>query len=119
MQYDCTDTAHNPDFTVTEEITWMRACRSRPSIRCWCRWDGKIRRRTVRSDDLEPHPAGRWFRDLGGNKRSSLGLRAEHQTPTLLEIWGPLFMSPPRQPRIALPLAQTPDGTVISLRPQL
>ena len=42
---------------------------------------------------LEPHPGGRWFRDLGGGNGHLWGFVQSIKRPTLLEIWGPLFMS--------------------------
>ena len=42
---------------------------------------------------LEPHPGGRWYRDLGGDNGHLWGFVQSIKRPTLLEIWGPLFMS--------------------------
>ena len=42
---------------------------------------------------LEPHPGGRWFRDLGGDNGHLWGFVQSIKRPVLLEIWGPLFMS--------------------------
>jgi hypothetical protein len=42
---------------------------------------------------LEPHPGGRWFRDLGGGNGHLWGFVQSIKRPALLEIWGPLFMS--------------------------
>lgn len=42
---------------------------------------------------LEPWPGGRWFRDLGNNAGHLWGHVQAIKPPTLLEFYGPLFMS--------------------------
>src|SRR6516162_6800336 len=42
---------------------------------------------------LEPWPGGRWFRDLGDNNGHFWAHVQAIKRPTLLEMWGPLFMS--------------------------
>jgi uncharacterized protein YndB with AHSA1/START domain len=44
---------------------------------------------------LEAWPGGRWYRDLGNNTGHFWGAVQAIKVPTLLEIWGPLFMSNP------------------------
>lgn len=44
---------------------------------------------------LEAWPGGRWFRDLGNNSGHCWGTVQAIKAPTLLEIYGPLFMSWP------------------------
>ena len=44
---------------------------------------------------LEAWPGGRWYRDLGNNTGHFWGTVQSVKTPSLLEIWGPLFMSMP------------------------
>ena len=44
---------------------------------------------------LEPWPGGRWYRDLGNNTGHLWGHVQAIKPPTLLEIYGPLFMSYP------------------------
>ena len=44
---------------------------------------------------LEAWPGGRWFRDLGNNTGHLWGMVQAIKTPSLLEIYGPLFMSYP------------------------
>jgi hypothetical protein len=44
---------------------------------------------------IEPWPGGRWFRDLGNNTGHLWGHVQSIKAPTLLEIYGPLFMSSP------------------------
>jgi uncharacterized protein YndB with AHSA1/START domain len=44
---------------------------------------------------LQAWPGGRWYRDLGNNTGHFWGTVQAIKTPSLLEIWGPLFMSTP------------------------
>ena len=44
---------------------------------------------------LEAWPGGRWYRDLGNNSGHFWGTVQAIKVPSLLEIWGPLFMSTP------------------------
>jgi uncharacterized protein YndB with AHSA1/START domain len=44
---------------------------------------------------LEAWPGGRWFRDLGNDTGHFWGHVQAIKPPSLLEIWGPLFMSYP------------------------
>jgi hypothetical protein len=44
---------------------------------------------------IEPWPGGRWFRDLGNNTGHLWGHVQSIKPPTLIEIYGPLFMSTP------------------------
>lgn len=44
---------------------------------------------------LEAWPGGRWYRDLGENTGHFWGHIQAIKAPSLLEIWGPLFMSNP------------------------
>jgi uncharacterized protein YndB with AHSA1/START domain len=44
---------------------------------------------------LEAWPGGRWYRDLGDGSGHFWGMVQAIRPPTLLEIWGPLFMSNP------------------------
>ena len=44
---------------------------------------------------LEPWPGGRWYRDLGNNTGHLWGHVQAIKPPTLLEIYGPLFLSYP------------------------
>lgn len=44
---------------------------------------------------IEPWPGGRWFRDLGNNTGHLWGHVQAIKPPTLIEIYGPLFMSTP------------------------
>ena len=42
---------------------------------------------------LEPWPGGRWYRDLGEESGHLWGHVQVIKPPTLLELWGPMFMS--------------------------
>ena len=63
---------------------------------------------------LEPHPGGRWYRHLGGDNGHLWGFVQSIKRPTLLEIWGPLFMSTAATSNLLYRLRETPEGTVIS-----
>ena len=63
---------------------------------------------------LEPHPGGRWYRDLGGDNGHLWGFVQSIKRPVLLEIWGPLFMSTAATSNLLYRLSETPEGTLIS-----
>ena len=63
---------------------------------------------------LEPHPGGRWYRELGGDNGHLWGFVQSIKRPSLLEIWGPLFMSTAATSNIMYRLSETPDGTLIT-----
>jgi hypothetical protein len=65
---------------------------------------------------LEPHPGGRWYRDLGGDDGHLWGFVQSIKRPTLLEIWGPLFMSTAATSNLIYRLAETPDGTRLTFK---
>jgi hypothetical protein len=62
---------------------------------------------------LEPWPGGRWFRDLGGNNGHLWGHVQSIKRPTLLEIYGPLFMSYPTMSNLQYRLKEVDGGTLI------
>jgi uncharacterized protein YndB with AHSA1/START domain len=62
---------------------------------------------------LEPHPGGRWFRDLGGDNGHLWGFVQSIKRPVLLEIWGPLFMSTAATSNILYRLTEVEGGTQI------
>jgi hypothetical protein len=62
---------------------------------------------------LELHPGGRWYRDLGGDNGHLWGFVQSVKRPTLLEIWGPLFMSTAATSNLLYRLNETPDGALI------
>ena len=63
---------------------------------------------------LEPHPGGRWYRELGGDNGHLWGFVQSIKRPVLLEIWGPLFMSTAATSNLLYRLTETPDGTLIT-----
>jgi hypothetical protein len=63
---------------------------------------------------LEPYPGGRWYRDLGGDNGHLWGFVQSIKRSTLLEIWGPLFMSTAATSNLLYRLSDTAEGTLIS-----
>jgi hypothetical protein len=62
---------------------------------------------------LEPRPGGRWYRELGGDNGHLWGFVQSIKRPTLLEIWGPLFLSTAATSNLQYRLSETPEGTLI------
>ena len=62
---------------------------------------------------LEPWPGGRWFRDLGSDNGHHWGHVQSIKRPTLLEIYGPLFMSYPTMSNVQYRLKEVEGGTLI------
>lgn len=62
---------------------------------------------------IETHPGGRWYRELGGDNGHLWGFVQSIKRPTLLEIWGPLFMSTAATSNVMYRLSETPEGTLI------
>jgi hypothetical protein len=67
---------------------------------------------------LEAWPGGRWYRDLGENNGHYWGTIQAIKRPTLLEIWGPLFMSNPVVSNLQYRLKESGGVTVITFRHQ-
>ena len=63
---------------------------------------------------LEPRPGGRWYRELGGDNGHLWGFVQSIKRPTLLEIWGPLFMSTAATSNLLYRLTETPEGSLIT-----
>ena len=63
---------------------------------------------------IEPRPGGRWYRDLGGDSGHLWGFVQSIKRPSLLEIWGPLFMSTAASSNLLYRLSETDDGTLIT-----
>ena len=63
---------------------------------------------------LEPHPGGRWYRDLGGDDGHLWGFVQSIKRPALLEIWGPLFISTGATTNLIYRLKQQNGGTLIT-----
>ena len=82
-------------------------------------FEGLIRQLTemeTLTTKLERFPGGRWFRDLGDDKGHLWGFVQVIKPPTLLEIQGPMAMSYPVAGHIQIRLAETPEGTLVTLR---
>jgi hypothetical protein len=62
---------------------------------------------------IEPHPGGRWYRELGSDNGHLWGFVQSIKRPALLEIWGPLFMSNAATSNVMYRLSETPEGTLI------
>ena len=107
--------AESPTLTVTEEIT-VRASLEQTFESLIV----QMGRQNQAPDGrplpmiLEPYPGGRWYRDLGGDDGHLWGFVQSIKRPTLLEIWGPLFMSTAASSNLLYRLRETSDGTVIS-----
>lgn len=65
---------------------------------------------------LERQPGGRWFRDLGNETGHLWGFVQVIKPPTVLEIYGPMFMSYPVAGHIRISLKETAGITHLSLR---
>jgi len=65
---------------------------------------------------LEPHPGGRWFRDLGGDNGHLWGFVQSIKRPVLLEIWGPLFMSTAATSNLLYRLTEVEGGSLITFK---
>src|SRR2546429_6424314 len=65
---------------------------------------------------IELWPGGRWYRDLGDNNGHLWGHVQAIKKPTLLEIYGPLFMSYPVVSNVQYRLSQVDGGTLIQFR---
>ena len=63
---------------------------------------------------LEAWPGGRWFRDLGEGNGHLWGHVQAIKKPTLLEIWGPLFMSFAAVSNLQYRLTRVDGGTRIT-----
>ena len=62
---------------------------------------------------IEAWPGGRWFRDLGEGNGHFWGHVQAIKHPTLLEIYGPLFMSYPVSSNLQYRLSVADGGTLI------
>jgi len=63
---------------------------------------------------IEPRPGGRWFRDLGGDNGHLWGFVQSIKRPSLLEIWGPLFMSTGATSNLMYRLSESDGVTLIN-----
>ena len=86
--------AEQATMVISEEI--LRRSITRDDVRLADCADGAAERdarRQAAAHDLEPRPGGRWYRDLGGDNGHLWGFVQSIKRPSLLEIWGPLFVS--------------------------
>ena len=65
---------------------------------------------------LEPKAGGRWYRDRGSGIEHLWGFVQVIKPPTLLELSGPLFMSYPANNHIEIKVAETTEGSKVTLR---
>jgi hypothetical protein len=63
---------------------------------------------------LEAAPGGRWYRDLGDDNGHLWGFVQSIKRPSLLEIWGPLFLSTATTSNLIYRLSSTDAGTLIA-----
>lgn len=68
---------------------------------------------------LERWPGGRWFRDLEGGSGHLWGFVQSIKPPTLLELFGPMFMSHPVASHMIIRLAPITGGTRLVFQNQL
>ncbi len=62
---------------------------------------------------LERWPGGRWFRDLDSGNGHLWGFVQAIRPPTLLELFGPMFMSYPVAGHLIVRLSPIPGGTKV------
>ena len=65
---------------------------------------------------IETRPGGRWYRDLGGENGHLWGFVQSIKRPSLLEIWGPLFMSTAASSNVMYRLSEKDGGTLITFK---
>src|SRR5581483_9766034 len=63
---------------------------------------------------VEPHPGGRWFRDLGDNNGHLWAHVQAIKRPTLLEFAGPLMLSYAVAHNVQYRLTESKGGTLIT-----
>jgi hypothetical protein len=68
---------------------------------------------TPMSMKIEPVPGGRWYRDLGDGNGHYWATVQSIKRPTLLEFYGPLFMSYPVANNVQYRLSEEGDETLI------
>ena len=65
---------------------------------------------------LEARPGGRWYRDLGGDNGHLWGFVQSIKRPSLLELWGPLFISTATTNNLIYRLSEVDGGTLITFK---
>lgn len=63
---------------------------------------------------LERRPGGRWYRDLGDDLGHLWGFVQSYRPPTLLELFGPMFMSYPVMGHLIVRFEPAGQGTRLS-----
>lgn len=66
--------------------------------------------------ELERRPGGRWYRDLGDDAGHLWGFVQSYRPPTLLELFGPMFMSYPVSGHMIIRFASQGNGTRLSFQ---
>ncbi|HEU4364817.1 MAG TPA: SRPBCC domain-containing protein [Candidatus Krumholzibacteria bacterium] len=98
------------DFEQTIEIKAAPGDVFEGLIQHMCHLEGEEGRPPVKLR-LERWPGGRWFRDLDGGNGHLWGFVQSIKPPTLLELFGPMFMSQPVSGHIIVRLTPVPGGT--------
>ena len=103
-------------FTITEDIDVHASIEQ--TFKSLIAQIGRLTRRATapRCRWSSSTPGGRWYRDLGGDDGHLWGFVQSIKRPTLLEIWGPLFMSTGATSNMMYRLSETPEGTLIKFR---
>lgn len=65
---------------------------------------------------FEARPGGRWYRDLGEDNGHCWGFVQSIKRPSLIEIWGPLFMSTGTTNHVIYRLTEQDGGTLIAFK---
>jgi len=65
---------------------------------------------------FEARPGGRWYRDLGGDNGHLWGFVQSIKRPSLIEIWGPMFMSTATTNNVMYRLSEKDGGTLIAFK---
>ncbi len=68
---------------------------------------------------LEEWPGGRWFRDLGSGTGHLWGFVQSIKPPTLIEIYGPMFMSYAVASNLIIRIETISTGACVKLRHQI
>lgn len=109
-----TTAIENQTFTITEDITVDASIdQTFASLIAQMGRLNELPDGTPMPMVIEPHPGGRWYRELGGDNGHLWGFVQSIKRPTLLEIWGPLFMSTAATSNVMYRLSETPEGTLI------
>jgi uncharacterized protein YndB with AHSA1/START domain len=103
------------EFEQTIEIKAAPGAVFEGLIQHMCRLDGEEGKPPVILN-LERWPGGRWFRDLEGGSGHLWGFVQAIKPPTLLELFGPMFMSHPVSGHLIARLSPITGGTKLVFR---